>query len=258
MTDDRPALFAERTGVPAREDCYFYHTMEVPGHGVIAGEWDLRDGVDAYLGNESVAGKRVLELGTASGFLCFEMERRGAEVIAYDLSPATPWDIVPYKRLDIPAVTALRARHIAAINNAWWLGHHAFGSHARVAYGSIYEIPEAIGPIDVCTFGSILLHVRDPLAALQSAVKLDPSTLVITEMEQPKRFGVLRRRNRSPIFLPNGATSDPVETWWSFSPEAIANLVAIVGYRVDRIVRHAPPYRGNPMPLFTIVATRAT
>ena len=54
---------------PLLEDCYFYHTMDVPGAGLVTGEWDLRNGVDAYLGHESVAGKRVLELGTASGFL---------------------------------------------------------------------------------------------------------------------------------------------------------------------------------------------
>jgi SAM-dependent methyltransferase len=242
--------------VPARADCYFYHTMDVPGYGLIEGEWDLRSGVDAYLGHEPVAGKRVLEVGTASGFLCFEMERRGADVIAYDLSPETSWDIVPYRRLDIPAVTELRARHIAAINNAWWLAHHAFGSHARVAYGSIYDIPAEIGAVDVCTLGSILLHVRDPLGALERVAKLGVPTLIVTEMEQPKRFGILRRRNRSPIFLPNGEAAEPFETWWSFSPEAIANLLAIVGYRVVRIVRHAPPYRKRPMPLFTVVAER--
>jgi hypothetical protein len=29
-------------GDPA--DCSFYHTMEVPGHGIMTGEWDLRGG----------------------------------------------------------------------------------------------------------------------------------------------------------------------------------------------------------------------
>ncbi|HEY4442105.1 MAG TPA: hypothetical protein VGN14_16725, partial [Candidatus Elarobacter sp.] len=74
---------------PPLEACYFYHTMELPGVGTVEGEWDLRTGVDAYLGGEELRGKRVLEIGTASGFLCFAMERRGAEVIGYDLDPAT-------------------------------------------------------------------------------------------------------------------------------------------------------------------------
>ena len=154
MIDPGSAVFAERTDVPARADCYFYHTMEVPGHGLIAGEWDLRDGVDAYLGHEPVAGKRVLELGTASGFLCYEMEKRGAEVIAYDLSPATPWDIVPYRKLDLEAVTALRSRHIAAINNAWWLGHQAFGSSSLCGSFSTSQSSLVLSrSVDCCVAG---------------------------------------------------------------------------------------------------------
>jgi hypothetical protein len=32
------------------DECYFYHVMEIPGHGVVGNEWDLRDGVVDYLG----------------------------------------------------------------------------------------------------------------------------------------------------------------------------------------------------------------
>jgi predicted nicotinamide N-methyase len=38
--------------------------------------------VDPYLGNFDFVGKRVLDVGAASGFLTFEMEKRGAEVVA--------------------------------------------------------------------------------------------------------------------------------------------------------------------------------
>lgn len=34
--------------------------------------------------------------GTASGFPCFEMERHGAEVVAFDLSAEHPLDMVPF------------------------------------------------------------------------------------------------------------------------------------------------------------------
>jgi SAM-dependent methyltransferase len=252
-------VYAERGDEPALADCYFYHTMDVPGHGVVAGEWDLRAGVDTYLGHEDVRGKRVLELGTASGFLCFEMERRGAEVVAYDLDRSGSWDIVPFAGLDVPAIAADRATHIAKINNSWWLCRRAFGSAARVVYGSVYEIPVAIAPIDLCTFGAILLHVRDPLRALQSAAALRPQTIVVTEMERRKRFGFVPERGlarRSAYFIPDAATSAPFETWWSFSPESISNLLAIVGYRTARVVRHRQMFRGTALPMFTVVARR--
>lgn len=251
-------LYATRVDVPALDDCYFYHTMDVPGHGLVAGEWDLRDGVDAYLGHEPVRGRRVLEVGTASGFLCFEMERRGADVVAYDLSSATPWDIVPYHGIDVAAVAAERATHIAKINNSWWLTRHALGASARVVYGSVYDIPVAVGAVDLCTFGAVLLHLRDPLLALQSAAKLEPNTIVITELARRRRFGALPERpaqRRSPLFVPHGATAEPVETWWSFTPESISNLLDIVGYRTVRVVSHAQRYGGVLLPMFTVVAS---
>jgi hypothetical protein len=253
------ALYAERTDEPALPDCYFYHTMDVPGYGTLAGEWDLRNGVDAYLGHEPVAGKRVLEIGTASGFLCFEMERRGANVVAFDLDPSGSWDIVPYAGYDVAGMAADRAAHIAKINNAWWLAHKAFNSSARMLYGSVYEIPDAIGNIDVCTFGAILLHIREPLRALERAAVLRPATIIVTEMERRHRFGFLperRSQRRSPLFLPNAARTAPLETWWSFSAESIVNLLGIIGYSTARIERHEQPYRGAATKMFTIVAHR--
>jgi SAM-dependent methyltransferase len=256
---ERENLYARRDDVPALADCYFYHTTDVPGHGTIEGEWDLRGGVDAYLGDEPVQGRRVLEVGTASGFLCFEMERRGAEVVAYDLSSATPWDIVPYAGLDLEAVRAQRAEHIARINASWWFCHNAYRSAARVVYGAAAQIPAAIGRVDLCTFGSVLLHLRDPLSALQGAAALRPDTIVVTDLVRRRRVGFLPERpsqRRSALFVPNGEIAEPIDTWWSFSPSSIANLLAIVGYRTERVVRHAQRYRGSLMPMFTVVAKR--
>jgi SAM-dependent methyltransferase len=193
--------FAAPIDVTDIAECYFYHTMDVPGHGVLTGEWDLRGGVDDYLGHEDVAGKRVLEIGTASGFLCFEMERRGADVVAYDLSAAQSWDIVPYAGLDLAQELAQRRDHITRLNKSWWFNHRALGSRANVVYGTVYAIPASIGPIDLCTFGAILLHVRDPFLALQNAAALRPSTIVVTELAQ-RRPALSRRAGEARYSCP--------------------------------------------------------
>jgi hypothetical protein len=83
--DSNDKIFADPVKVADVGDCYFYHTMELPGYGVINGEWDLRRGVDEYLGEVLFAGQRVLEIGPASGFLTFEMEKRGAEIISVEV-----------------------------------------------------------------------------------------------------------------------------------------------------------------------------
>src|SRR5437667_328088 len=80
----KSSIYAEPRTVTDLEDCYFYHSMEIPGHGLVEGPWDLRGGVDDYLGGVDLRDKRVLEIGTASGFLCFTMQGRGAEVVALE------------------------------------------------------------------------------------------------------------------------------------------------------------------------------
>ena len=54
-------IFADPLKIADIGDCSFYHTVELPGYGVINGEWDLRGRVDEYLGNADFAGKRVSE-----------------------------------------------------------------------------------------------------------------------------------------------------------------------------------------------------
>src|ERR1700730_17763887 len=82
----------------SRSDCYFYHTMDLPGYGVIQGEWDLRGSENAYLGPAEISGKTVLDVGPASGYLSFEMARRGGSVVAleWDDQAESEFGLVPY------------------------------------------------------------------------------------------------------------------------------------------------------------------
>ena len=93
---DKNSIFEKPRQINNINECYFYHTCNLPGHGFVQGEWDLRNRLNDYLGNVNFSGKRVLECGTASGFNCFYMEKMGASVIAQDLSKNQLWDLVPY------------------------------------------------------------------------------------------------------------------------------------------------------------------
>jgi hypothetical protein len=139
------------------------------------------------LGNADFAGKRILEVGTASGYLCFWMEQQGAEVVAYDLSPDQNWDIVPFAQYDHQSHAADWRKGIGQINDGFWLIHAAMKSKAKVVYGSVYEIPLEIGTVDIATFGSILLHVRDPFQALYKASLLTRERIIVTEVKPPWR-----------------------------------------------------------------------
>src|SRR5262249_514123 len=158
-------IFAQPRVVTDVRDCCFYHTMEIPGHGVVEGQWDLRRGVDKYLGNVAFAGKRVLDVGAASGFLTFHMESQGADLIPYDLAPEHSWDVVPFAGIDLMEYLRERRETIRKLNNGYWFSHRAMASEAHMVHGTVYAIPEAIGTVDIATCG-ILLHLRDPFLAL--------------------------------------------------------------------------------------------
>jgi len=180
------SLYAEPREVATLDDCWFYHTMDVPGVGTIPGEWDLRAGVDEYLGQLPLAGKRVLELGTASGFFCFAMERRGAEVVAFDIAPESLPDVIPYGAYSGLAGLYLGLSRPGGLNdqlrNSFWYCYPRFRSRAKVVYGTIYHLPADIGPVDVATFGSILLHLRDPFLALANAARFTRETMIVTDL----------------------------------------------------------------------------
>lgn len=243
-------------------DCYFYHTMDIPGHGLVKGEWDLRKGVREYLGGVDFKGKRVLELGTASGFLCFHMEKEGAEVVAYDLSEDQSWDVVPFARGDTTKVIATRKAHIRKLNNGWWFTHRKLNSRAKVVYGDVYSIPESIGPVDIAVLGSILLHVRDPFLALQNALKLVKETVIVTD--RMPRIHPLMKLIR-PItgltmrFVPKYKTQHSWDAWWRLSPELIAEFMGVLGFERVEVKFHRQQYESSPPTRprhFTIVGHR--
>ncbi|HEY4707880.1 MAG TPA: methyltransferase domain-containing protein [Thermodesulfobacteriota bacterium] len=260
-------MFAIPQDVLTPEDCIFYHTIDIPNHGLIEGSWDLRANVDDYLGRVDFKSKRVLEVGTANGYLCFEMERRGADVMGYDLSPAHNWDYVPYNgEVDKKGIED-RKKHIGMLNRAWWFGHKKFNSKAKVVYGSVYDIPQTIGPVHISTFGCILLHLRDPFLALQKAAILTTETIIVTEimpvwLRKPSAYGrfflkpFLNLLNPSIIFLPNPETKMPNDTWWYLPPEITCRFLNMLGFPKQTVIMHTQTYDNAPISLYTVVATK--
>jgi hypothetical protein len=271
FTDPLSRVAAAPKAITQLDECLFYHSMEVPGYGPVEGQWDLRGGEVPYLGNTGLAGKRVLELGTADGFLTFYMERQGAEVVSYDLSPQFTWDAVPFARPNrrsegnwVSAPDTYR-EGINRLNNAYWLCHRAFRSQATLVHGNVYAIPDEIGPVDVTTFGALLLHTRDPFAALASAVRLTRETVVVTELRSrlcspalqwTKRFLPTRLRQPAMRFLPQWTSSEGADGWWRLSPEIVASFLGVLGFEKSDVVYHSQMYKGSAHPMFTVVAHR--
>lgn len=236
-------------------DCYFYHTMDLPGVGLVVGEWDLRGKEGVYLGSLPLQGKRVLEAGTASGHLCFHMETMGAEVVGYDLSGAQEWDIVPYAGHDTRVHIMNRKQHMSRINNGFWLAHRANRSKAKVVYGTVYEPPSEMGAFDVVTFGCILLHLRDPFLALQRMCAFATESVVVTDL-LPAAGATEAVDQRLIRFLPNAEALSPLETWWMIPPQLVADFLHILGFPHTEISYHEQLCQGRPHQLYTVVGHR--
>lgn len=251
------------------DDGYFYHTIDLPGRPTIVGAWDLRGATAAYLGNVDLRGRRVLEMGAANGYISFHLERSGARVVPYDLSPDFLGDIMEAPGLDLPTFHAQYRATIRGLNRAWTYARDAFGSRLSLTHGTAYALPEAIGRVDVTFFGSILLHLRDPFTALARAAAITDDAIIVTDtLNAP-----VSRTTEDPILIFNPTSAQDPCTWWFLSPEAVKRMLLILGFRRFAVTFHRQTFRPDFSPwgatspaeyhgseitgdLFTVVARR--
>jgi tRNA (mo5U34)-methyltransferase len=152
----------------------WYHTLELRPGEVVDGWFDLRPYVSEYGLPDRVDGKRALDVGTWDGFWAFELERRGAEVVALDLDDERDLYLPPRRR---PGTFPEHAR-----GRGFALAHEIRGSSVERVNLSIYDAtPERIGTFDLVFCGSVLIHLRDQLLALERIAGLCDDTFISAE-----------------------------------------------------------------------------
>jgi O-methyltransferase len=247
------ALYATPRRVTSLEDCHFYHTMQVPGHGLVKGEeWDLRMSTRPYLGHTNFAGQRVLEVGPASGYLSFYMEQQGASVVSLDVDPGFAFDVVPFPGADRKAIRDFYVRRAYRGQNAYWFAHQRHRSRNQVHYGSAYAIPAALGSFDIGLVACVLLHNSNPAAIIDQVAQRVTRRLILVDIHHPPIAGDTR-----PLMqLVPSAENQIGHTWWRFSEAFFVEMLKIVGF--SRIITtHSIQYwRGHAMTAFTVVGER--
>lgn len=246
-------------------ECEFYHTIDLPGFGTQNGQWDLRGDVDGYLGHQDFAGKRVIDVGTGSGFLCFEMEKRGADVIAFDFDGNLvdqQHDLIPYHDFEERFQTTYdeffrKLLHgLDRMKNSFWMTHWLLGSRARVLYGDIYDPPgtETFGEVDYAFFGSVLLHLQNPLQALAVFASLAREKTIITECA----INEVDDDNPVAYLAIDDSDKQNFATWWRFTPGFFRTFLRGLGYRHFEVRFHDQSWAGEKREVrhFTIVAER--
>jgi SAM-dependent methyltransferase len=227
------SLLAQPRVVESLDECYFYHTMELPGFGVVEGHWDLRGRFEEYVGGVGVAGKSVLDVGAATGFLSFEAERLGASrVLSFDMSDVRQQTFLPFKDKlyfrDRERHAAQYGAEIEQWKNAYWLSHRLLGSKAESYYGDIYALPPALGEFDVAIVGAVLEHLSDQVSALASVSRLTRETLILVTP-------LLQTDERVARFEPRADNPAQDYTWWTYSVGVYREVLAMLGFRIERI-----------------------
>ena len=246
------SIYAEPpAGLPLSLMESFYHVMDLPGLGTTTGCWDLRGNTAPYLGFEMFDGKRALEIGPASGFLTAEMENLGAEVVAIEVTDDHGWDFVPFPA-DVltPEIITERRANMRNLKAAFWLAHKACELKARVHYGDIYNMPDALGHFDIAVLAAVLLHVKSPHAVIEECAKR-ADTIVVTEMDYGLKGPTMR--------LSPSAENRDWGTWWHFAPEFFQQFLGVLGFKRQMLHFHTQRLvhpSEKDVSFFTVVASR--
>ena len=147
----------------AASDRGWYHAVELPDGSVTPGWFDLREQVAHYGLPGDLTGKRCLDVGTWDGFWAFEMEKRGAaEVVAIDLDDEADLDWPPRRRPSAPRGSR------PPRGEGFFALREQLGSSVERVELSVYDAtPERLGSFDLVFCGSVLIHLRDQLLALE-------------------------------------------------------------------------------------------
>ncbi len=121
----------------------WWHSFELPDGTRIEGVNSLEGQIHRLAQfpiPDDLRGKRVLDVGAWDGWFTFEMERRGAEVMAIDV-----WDNP-------------RFRHM----------HELLSSRVGYRVMDVYDLsPSRVGRFDIVLFLAVLYHLKHPLLALE-------------------------------------------------------------------------------------------
>jgi tRNA (mo5U34)-methyltransferase len=205
----------------------WYHAIDLGDGNVTEGWFDLRPFVGQYGLPDDMSGMRALEVGTWDGFWAFELERRGAaEVVAIDLDDERELDWPPRRRTPDPDLVR---------GQGFRLAKEILDSKVERVVRSVYHaLPEDLGTFDLVFCGSVILHLRDQLLALERIAGLvKPGGVFITAEEyEPVTdlvpFPIARFRGNR----------DQAVVFWLPSRKAWREMLWYAGFdRVDEVKR---------------------
>ena len=235
-----------------RGNSRWYHTIELAPGVVTPGQVDLRRVADKVL-PDRLDGLRAVDIGTFDGFWAFEMERRGAEVVATDVGSV---DAAQWPPLSRPRLEARAAEWDVELGRGFGIAHRALGSGVRRVVCDVHDLsPDAVGgPVDLAFMGALTVHLRDPVGALERiAATLRPGGRLL-QMEGFSTRNTLLAPRRP---LGELRAHDTDFNWWWPNLSLLRTwpwAAGLVDVRIRRFVR--PPSIGAMRGAYVILESR--
>jgi tRNA (mo5U34)-methyltransferase len=225
---------------------FWYHTMDLAPGVTTPGWFDLRPVVDKMPWPD-VRGKRCLDIGTFDGFLAFELERRGAaEVHAIDIEDHERWDWPADARPEVVG-TDNRAPAFRGPKkgDGFRLAARILDSKVQWHPLSMYDLnPDLLGMFDVITCGTLLLHLRDPVRALEAVRSVCRGHLLSSEQIE---LGLSVVHRGKPVFRLRGSGEEC--QWWLANASGHMRLLISAGFEIEGKSRpYVVEYNVHPKP----------
>lgn len=195
-----------------------YHWIDFGDGVIVRGQVNLARHLDALAIPTDLRGCRVLDVGTATGFLALECARRGAAVTAIDVFADSP--VAELARLS--------------------------GADVRFICRDLYDLDPSFGTFDLVVCGSLLMHLSDPIGATRALRAVCEYRLILST-------ACTCTTNPMPLFELVGARA--AEGYWSFwaaNAAGVVRLCKVAGFASVNHVAHftlewEPPYKAPPV-----------
>jgi tRNA (mo5U34)-methyltransferase len=226
---DSAAAGKQATRTALEDGREWYHTIEIAPGVITPGFFDLRPVAPEVLPAD-LRGRRCLDVAAFDGFWSLEMLARGAsEVVAIDVLDPEAWDWPAGSEDSVKKIIGARKRQ----GEGFEIVMQALGREVERRDMSVYDLdPGDIGTFDFVYVGSLLLHLRDPVRALERIRDVCTGELVLVDTIDSL---LTRLHPRRPVATFDGRGRP---WWWTANRAGLVRMVESAGFELS-----APPNR---------------
>ncbi|HLK70010.1 MAG TPA: DUF1698 domain-containing protein [Bryobacteraceae bacterium] len=194
----------------------WWHSFELPDGTQIRGVSELdaqKRRIAQFPIPQDLSGKRVLDVGAWDGWFSFEMERRGAEVVAID-------------RFDNPRFHRVR---------------DLLGSRVEYRQLEVYDVsPRTVGTFDIVLFMGVFYHLRHPLLGLERVCSVTREFAALESFVLTEKHGLSAGQASGNLlqFFEDDDFGGEVDNWFAPTAPCLAAICRAAGFARAELANH--------------------